>query len=100
MLGTNGDRRVNWDGIRWAKIMVPVALVRVLSDFVVLHYASRGLRVEAEGMAQTCSVLARSWAIENHDLIKTYDLTIEAVSAFGARFGKHLGEFFNQEGRA
>lgn len=100
MLEPIGDVVKEWTGIEWASIMFPVALVRVLMDFVVLHYASRGLRVDPEGMGGTCAVLARSWAIENHDLMETYDLSIESVSSFGARFGKHLGDFFIHEGRA
>lgn len=81
-------------------MMVPVALVRVLSDFVVYHYASKGFRVDPEGMAETCAVLARVWALENDGIMATFELDIDSVAAFGARYGKHLGVFFNSEGRA
>lgn len=80
--------------------MVPVGLLRVLSEFVVYHYASKGFKVEPDGMGETCGILARAWAIENQDLLSVFDLDAASVQAFGARFGKHLGNFFMEEGGA
>ena len=84
----------------WQPVMVPVSLIKLLTEFAVLHYASRGFRVEPDGMGEACGTLARSWAVENAALLVTFDLNVDAVSAFGARLGKHLGDFFINEGRA
>ena len=80
--------------------MVPVSLVRLLTEFAVLHYASKGFRVEPDGMGEACGTLARSWAVENPELLDTFELNVDSASAFGARLGKHLGDFFITEGRA
>lgn len=93
---TKGSICCGVDEVYSQPIMIPAALVRVLSGFVVEHYACRGFHLNPEGMGEMSGLLARSWAVENPDLMHVFDLEVDSIQAWGAAFGEVMGTFLVQ----
>lgn len=84
-------------GVKCRFTMIPPALVRTLSSFVIEHYACRGLHIDPEGMGEVCELLGKSWALENASAVSVYDETPEHLMVWAGRWGKHLGAFLANE---